>query len=69
MQFLIPNHFVSSVCKETLQAVEERVIITRLHFTDKLLNFKRGLDLIYICIIGKQKMSRLFPKRRGRLKK
>ena len=45
MQLLVTDHFVGSISKETLQAAEERVIITRFHFTDKLLNFKRDSTL------------------------
>ena len=60
MQLLVPNHFVSSVCKETLQTAEERVIITGTHFTNKLLNLKRRLDLIYVRIKRKQEADKTF---------
>ena len=50
IQFLVTNHFVGSVRKETPQTSEERIIITGTHLTNKLLNLKRGFYLIHIRI-------------------
>ncbi len=59
MQFLVTNHFIGSVRKETLQAAEERVIISRFHLTNKLLNFKRRLYFINICIKRKNENEQI----------
>ena len=53
MLLLLANHIIACICKETLQTSEERVIVTGTYFTDKLLNFKRRLHLIYVRIIRK----------------
>ena len=60
MQFLIANHFVGGICKETLQTTEERTVIAGTYFTNKFLNFKRRFYLIYIRIIRKQETDKSF---------
>ena len=37
MQFLLANHFIASVRKETLQTTEKRIVITCPHLTDSTL--------------------------------
>ena len=60
MQFLFTDNLVCSVCKEALQALEERIVVAGTYFTDKLLYLKWRFNVVHAGIIRYKKLYEPF---------